>query len=91
MEINLGSVELEYKMLPVQYNADGSVNFTLRRGYKRNGEFVVVGLENYSATKQEADEIMDMPSEKGKTRRDDLSLAIYNFCVTKGAEVGVIS
>lgn len=91
MPITLGSVTLEYKSLPIQYNVDGSVSITLRKGYMKGDEFVVIGLENYFATKAEADSIMDVNPVNGLSRRNDLSLAIYQFCVSKGAEVGIIS
>lgn len=54
-------------------------------------EFVVIGSETYVASKEEADVIMDAQPLNGLTRRNDLSLAIYQFCVSKGAEAGVIS
>lgn len=91
MPITIGSVTIEYKSLPIQYNSDGTVNVTLRKGYMKDGEFVVIGLETYTATKEEANAIMDVPPTGGLTRRNDLSLAIYQFCVSKGAEVGVIT
>ena len=91
MPITLGSVTIEYRSLPIQYNSDGTVTITLRKGYMQGSEFLVIGLENYSATKEEANAIMDAHPTAGLTRRDDLSLAIYGFCVSKGAEVGVIT
>lgn len=91
MPISLGQVTLEYKSLPLQYNVDGSVVITLRKGYMKGEEFVVIGSETYVASKEEADVIMDAQPLNGLTRRNDLSLAIYQFCVSKGAEAGVIS
>lgn len=91
MPISLGQVTLEYKSLPIQYNVDGSVVITLRKGYVKDDEFIVIGSETYTANKQEADLIMDANPINGLSRRNDLSLAIYQFCVSKGAEMGVIS
>lgn len=92
MPIALGSVDLEYKSLPLTLNSDGTCTVTLRKGYHdKDGNFVIVGMENYTASPAETSAILDVKGNSNLTRRDDLSLAIYQFCVSKGAEVGVIS
>lgn len=92
MPIALGSVNLEYKSLPLVLNADGSAVVTLRKGYfDKDNNFVIVAMENYFATPAEVSAILDTQGNASLTRRDDLSLAIYQWCVTKGAEIGTIS
>jgi hypothetical protein len=64
---------------------------TLRKGFFKDGIFNIVAMENYFANKEETAAILDVKGIPQLTRRDDLSLAIYQFCVSKGAEAGVIT
>lgn len=90
--MTLNNVTLLYKILPILYNPDGTVVITLRKGFiDLDGSFVIYGQENYFATKEEADTILDAPPTEGLSRRDDLSKALYEFCILKGAQEGVIS
>lgn len=91
MPITLDQVQLEYKSLPLTLNEDGSCNVTLRKGYFKDGIFNIVAMETYHANAAETAAILDVQGIPQLTRRDDLSLAIYQFCVSKGAEAGVIS
>ena len=91
MQITLSQVQLEYKSLPLTLHEDGSCTVSLRKGFYKDGFFNIVAIENYYATKEETSAILDVQGIPQLTRRDDLSLAIYQFCVSKGAEAGVIS
>lgn len=91
MPITLGSFTLEYKSLPLLFNEDGSMVITLRRGYVEGGVFRAISTETYFATREEVEKVLDIKPMDGLTRRDDLSLALYQFCISKGAEVGEIS
>jgi hypothetical protein len=91
MPITLDQVQLEYKSLPLTLHEDGSCTVTLRKGYFKDGVFNIVAMENYFANKEETSAILDVQGISQLTRRDDLSLAIYQFCVSKGAEAGVIT
>lgn len=91
MPITLEQVQLEYKSLPLTLNEDGSCNVTLRKGYYKDGNFIIVAMEPYHANAEETSAILDVQGIPQLTRRDDLSLAIYQFCVSKGAEAGIIS
>ena len=91
MPITLDTVTLEYKSLPLVLSDDGSATVTLRKGYTINSEFIAIASENYYATKEEVAAILDVAGIQGITRRADLSLALYQFCVSKGAQSGLIS
>lgn len=91
MPITLDTVTLEYKSLPVVLSDDGSATITLRKGYTKDGVFYAISSESYYASKEELAEILDQPAINGLTRRVDLSLVLYQFCVSKGAQTGVIS
>ena len=92
MPITLETVSLQYKSLPITLHEDGSCTVSLRKGYfDEFNNFVIVGIENYHATSAETSTILDVEGLHGLTRRDDLSLAIYQFCISKGAQVGVIT
>ena len=91
MPISLGSVNLEYKSLPLTLAEDGSGSITLRKGYTKDGVFHAIASEVYYASKEEVSAILDVKGISSLTRRDDLSLVLYEFCVSKGAESGTIS
>ena len=92
MPITLETVTLQYKSLPITLHEDGSCTVTLRKGYfDENNNFIIVGLENYYANAQETSAILDIEGIHGLSRRNDLSLAIYQFCISKGAQIGVVS
>jgi len=92
MPIMLEKVQLQYKSLPLTLNQDGSCNVTLRKGYfDENNNFVIVAMETYYATPEETSAILDIKGNNNLTRRDDLSLAIYQFCISKGAQLGTVS
>lgn len=91
MPITLDTVTLEYKSLPVVLSDDGSATITLRKGYMKDGVFNAIATENYYATKEELSAILDATPIQGLSRRVDLSLVLYQFCVSKGATSGVIS
>ena len=91
MPITLETVTLEYKSLPLLLSEDGSATVTLRKGYMVNSNFIAITSENFHASKEEVSNILDANSIQGLTRRNDLSLALYQFCVSKGAQAGVIS
>ena len=92
MPITLDTVVLEYKSLPIVFHEDGRVEVTLRKGYTNaSNTFVVIGSQAFIATPEEVAGILDEPSRPGMTRRDDLSLSLYAFCISKGAEIGVVS
>jgi hypothetical protein len=91
MPITLDTVTLEYKSLPLILNEDGTATVTLRKGYISDSVFVALSTENYYASKEEVSAILDAQGIQGLTRRNDLSLALYQFCVSKGAQSGLIS
>lgn len=91
MPITLGTVTLEYKSLPIHLNEDGTGSITLRKGYMKDGAFFAISAETFYATKEEISAILDTTGNPALTRRNDLSLVLYQFCISKGAEVGVIS
>lgn len=91
MTITLNEVTLEYKVFPVTLNDDGTGVVTLRKGYYESGNFLATAIENYYATKEEVSAILDVVGSGTLTRREDFTAALYNFCVSKGAQAGVIT
>jgi hypothetical protein len=91
MPITIGTVTLEQKLLPLTLNPDGSASITLRRGWVDAGEFHCIGDTTHNFTTDEVSLVLDTPPIVGLTRRDDLSLAVYQMMVTKGITMGEIS
>lgn len=94
MPVSQTQVEITYKLLPLTLFPDGTAQVTIRRGllYPDNsweaisGEKVVI-IDNPATVSS----ILDAPPIAGLTRRDDLSLAVYNYLVGIGELTGVVS
>jgi hypothetical protein len=85
------TVNIEYKLLPLTLNADGSSIVYLRKGFTVNGKFQEVqSIEGAFTTAETMDILMAMPTV-GKNRLDDFSDAMYALFVSKGMVTGSIS
>ena len=92
MSILLQNVDLEYKLLPITLNEDGSTKVTVRKGYTLNGIFNIIEGITTELSKETTASVLDTIPTPGLSRRDDLSLAIYTYLVTNNLiEQGVIS
>ena len=85
------TVNLEYKLLPLTLNADGSSIVYLRKGFTVNGEFVVFESIEAAFTPTETQTVLMQMPISGKNRRDDFSDAMYELLVSKGYAAGTIS
>lgn len=93
MPITYGTYTKQLKLLPLVLNSEGTAVITVRYGYVRDGEdFVDVSAGQFNIDSATVSSILDAPPTPGLTRRDDLSLAIYQYLVTQGfVEEGQIS
>lgn len=92
MPIAIKSVDLEYKILPIELRLDGSCNVTIRKGYTDNGVFVVVEGNTITVSPEDTATILDADPIPGLSRRNDLAYAVYSWLVAAGhIEAGVIS
>lgn len=92
MPITLDTVTLEYKSLPLLLREDGTASVTLRKGYMRNGQFIETERSTFDVTADDVSAVLDANPTPKLTRRDDLSLALYQRMVALGhAEAGEIS
>ena len=92
MPITIKSVSLEYKLLPIVFQEDGSASICVRKGYTDNGAFVVIEGNSFTMPTADTDYILNAMPTPGMSRRDDLAFAIYTYLVTNNhVEAGVIS
>ncbi len=92
MPITLDTVTLEYKSLPLLLREDGTASVTLRKGYVAAGSFIETERHTVDVSAEEVAAVLDASPMPGLTRRDDLSLALYQRMVALGhAEAGKIS
>lgn len=92
MPITLGDVTLEYKSLPLLLREDGTASVTLRKGYMRAGLFIETERRTVDVSTEDVSAVLDAMPTPTLTRRDDLSLALYQRMVALGhAEAGDIS
>lgn len=92
MPISYGSYEKQLKLLPIVLNLDGSADVTLKYGFIDNGVFTAFGEKAVKISPEGVSSVLDIPPQPGLTRRDDLSLAVYNYLVANNlVEPGQIS
>lgn len=92
MPITGEQVTIIYKLLPLTLEQDGSSNISIRRGMLHaDGNFECLSQITYNISAVDTAAVLDSEPTPGLTRRDDLSYAIYLYCVDKGWMSGVIS
>jgi len=94
MPISYGSTYTkQLKLLPVILAEDGTAVCTARFGFENSsGTFTVVETKTFTFDAAAVSTILDTNPTPGLSRRDDLSLAIYQYLVTHGlVEAGTIS
>jgi hypothetical protein len=93
MPITYGTYTKQTKSLPLTLHADGSATVSMRFGFVGADEvFNAIEEKTFSISQADVSEILDAPPIPGITRRNDLSLAIYTYLVTRGLiEPGTIS
>lgn len=93
MPIHYGSYSKQLKLLPLTLLDDGSATCTARFGFVGDdGVFQCVEGTTFTFDAATVSSILDAAPVNGLTRRDDLSLAIYQYLVQHGlVEAGTIS
>jgi hypothetical protein len=85
MPISYGNVEMQAKLLPLILNDNGSATVTARMGYTDSSNvFTPISQQTFTIESSDVSQILDVSPVAGLTRRDDLSLAVYNYLVSKG-------
>lgn len=93
MPIQYGSYSKQLKLLPLTLLEDGSATCTARFGFVgEDGVFQCTEGTTFAFDAATVSLILDAEPTAGLSRRDDLSLAIYQYLVTHGlVEAGTIS
>jgi hypothetical protein len=92
MPISIKSVDLEYILLPISLFPDGTCSVTVRKGYKDNGEFVTIEGNTVIISELDVSAMLDSLPTAGLTRREDMSLAVYQYLADNNhVEAGIIS
>lgn len=91
MPITYGHYTKQVKLLPLTLHANGSATISVRWGF-HNGTWQPFTEQQFNISAEDVSEILDAPPVEGMTRRDDLSIAVYQYLVNKGLiEAGEIS
>jgi hypothetical protein len=92
MPITGEQVTIVYKLLPLTLSSDGTASISVRRGLLHaSGMFECLSEVAYFINTEDTSSVLDAPPIYGLSRRDDLSFAVYNYCVSKGYVTGIIS
>lgn len=82
---------LEYRLLPLTLNADGSALVYLRKGVATADGFQVLETLEAALSVEETQTLLAAEPEPGKTRRADLSDALYQLLQAKGLAAGSLT
>lgn len=93
MPVTYGTYTKQLKLLPLTLQADGYASIVVRWGYVGDDDvFNETSMSTFIIQPADVNLILDAPPTPGLTRRDDLSLAVYQYLVTNGlVEAGAIS
>ena len=92
MPVTAEQVTIVYKLLPLCLNTDGSASISIRKMLEHaNGNLDYLSEQSYQISIADTAAVLDAEPTPGLTRRDDLSYAIYMYCVEKGYIAGIIS
>ena len=93
MPVAQEQVTITYKLLPLTLFPDGSAQVAVRRGLAfTNGTWEEISQKNIIIDDPlKVSAILDADPLPGLTRRDDLSLAVYNYLVSIGEVSGLVS
>ena len=84
------SVNIEYKLLPITLNEDGSSMINFSEGFTLDGTYTVVKRSELPLSVAETQGILLTQTTPGKTRREDLAEALYTLLISKGLVSGTI-
>lgn len=85
------TLTLEYRLLPLTLNADGSALVYLRKGVATADGFQVLETLEAALSVEETQALLAAEAEPGKTRRADLSDALYQLLQAKGFAAGSLT
>jgi len=85
------TLNLEYRLLPLTLNADGSSMVYLRKGFTTDGGFQVLETLETALTVEETQGLLLAEPSPGKNRSDDLSDALYQLLLDKGVVAGSLT
>ncbi len=93
MPTTYGTYTKQVKLLPLALHSDGSASISVRWGFQpENGEWAPFGEQQFQIPADDVSAILDATPREGLTRRDDLSLCVYEYLVSKKKiEAGEIS
>ena len=81
MPISYGNVEKQLKILPISLNIDGTATVIVKYGFVENEVFSPYAEKSVHITKEGVDAVLDSAPTPTLTRREDLSLAVYNYLI----------
>jgi hypothetical protein len=85
------TLNLEYRLLPLTLNADGSSMVYLRKGFTTDTGFQVLETLETALTVEETQVLLLAEPTPGKNRSDDLSDAVYQLLLDKGVVSGSLT
>lgn len=85
------TLNLEYRLLPLTLNADGSSMVYLRKGFATDTGFQVLETLETALTVEETQGLLLAEPTPGKNRADDLSDAVYQLLLDKGVVSGSLT
>jgi hypothetical protein len=85
------TVNIEYKLLPLTLNADGTSIVYLRKGFTVGGVFQQIESIEGAFTQAETLSVLMANPTAGKNRMDDFCEAMYQLFVLKGLASGIVA
>ena len=84
MAMFIKDVHLECRFLPIMLTSEGTTQISIRKGYQDGDLFVITDTVNVTASLEDTCLILDAAPIDGLTRRQDLVVAIFNWCKANG-------
>lgn len=93
MPITYGQFTKIVRLLPLTLDAAGGATISLRYGFTSSGgQFIPYNEAQFTLDSIAVSSVLDANPTPNLTRRDDLSLAVYQYLVTNGLiEAGIVS
>lgn len=93
MPVSYGNYQKQLKLLPLTLYDSGGASIVVRCGFVGDdGIFNPTSEQTFSIDAASVSSILDSQPVTGLSRRDDLSLAVYQYLVTNGlVAAGTIS
>jgi hypothetical protein len=83
MPVTYGTYQKQLKLLPLTLHAEGGATLSVRFGYVDSaGNYTPSTEQQFTFSSEDVSTILDQNPVPGLSRRDDLSLALYQYLVT---------